>query len=139
MKKLHFILTAVLALTIVGGIHAQNKNNETEVTFSVNMHCEQCKKKIMNSLPFEKGVMDMKVDVAKKEAWIKFDSKQTDKEKLQKAFEKLGYTVTEVDVKAKAQLKVDGGCKTPCKSAHTDGCVKADKKIESKEVIEKSE
>ena len=122
------ILATIMSLGICSKMYAQNKNNETEVTFSVNVHCDQCKKKIMNSLPFEKGVIDMKVDVAKKEAWIKFDSKKTDKEKLQKAFEKLGYTVTEVDVNAKAQQKANSGCSPSCKSAHTDGCGHGDKK-----------
>jgi len=133
MKKLRFILTAVLALTIVGGIHAQNKSKEVEVTFNVSLHCEQCKKKVMNNIPYEKGVKDMKADLAKKEVWIKFDSQKTDKEKLQKAIEKLGYTVTEVVAEAKtAQQQTGAACATPCKSGHTDDCAHAAKKSGTK-------
>ena len=113
MKTMKFILTAVLALTIVGGIHAQKKNNESEVTFTVSLHCGGCQKKVENSLPHEQGVKDMKVDLTKKEVWIKFDSQKTDKEKLQKAIEKLGFTAKEVVVEVKDQKVAtdpDAGC-----------------------------
>ncbi|MCL2097348.1 MAG: cation transporter [Bacteroidales bacterium] len=131
MKKMGIImLTAVLSLGICGKVYAQNKNNEVEVTFTVNLHCEQCKKKVMNSLPHEKGVKDMKADVAKQEVWIKFDSKKTDKEKLQKAIEKLGFTATEVILEAKAQGHA--GCAATCKKAHSDGCSKTEATKKSK-------
>ncbi len=100
MKTLRFILTTVLSLALFSGIQAQdkqdNKKKDNEVTFSVSMDCDHCKKKILNNIPYEKGVTDMKVDLPKKEVWVKFNPKKTDKEKLQKAIEKLGYTVSEV-------------------------------------------
>ena len=116
MKKTMGVIffTTVLSLAIFGKMHAQSKNNEVEVTFSVSVDCDHCKKKIMNSIPHAKGVKDLKVDIAKKEVWIKFDSKKTDKEKLQKAIEKLDFTVTEVVPKAKEQAA--SGCKATCKS-----------------------
>jgi copper chaperone CopZ len=119
MKTVNIILTMVLSLAMLSGIHAQNKNNEAEVTFNVSMDCDHCKKKIMNSIPHEKGVTDMKVDLVKKEVWIKFDSKKTDKAKLQKAVEKLGYTVTEVVSVEKKQQDVAADCK-----AEHEGCQK---------------
>jgi copper chaperone CopZ len=124
----------VLSLAIVGGVHAQNKNNEIEVTFSVSVDCDHCKKKIMNSIPHEKGVKDLKVDLAKKEVWIKFDSKKTDKAKLQKAIEKLDFTVSEVVPKVEAVQQQATGCAATCTKAH-EGCPKkaaAAKKCEEK-------
>lgn len=96
MKAIKFIITAMLSLTMVGGVQAQDKKKDAEVTFSVNMNCEHCKKKIMSNIPHEKGVTDMKADLPKNEVWIKYNPGKTDKEKLQKAIEKLGYTATEV-------------------------------------------
>jgi len=123
MKTMKLILTAVLALAMVGGIHAQSKNNEAEVTFSVSLHCEACKKKVTNSIPHEKGVKDLKADLAKSEVWVKFDSKKTDKEKLQKAIEKLGFTVTELVAETKDQKHA--GCKA---ATETGLCPKTGKK-----------
>ncbi|MDR0295069.1 MAG: cation transporter [Prevotellaceae bacterium] len=125
-KTMNIIFTAVLSLAVVSGIQAQSKNNEAEVTFSVSVDCDHCKKKIMNSIPHEKGVTDLKVDLAKKEVWIKFDSKKTDKTKLQKALEKLDFTVSEIVPKAeKTQQQTATGCAATCRSAQTGGCMKA--------------
>jgi len=127
-KTMNIILTAVLSLAMVSGIHAQSKNNEAEVTFSVSVDCDGCKKKIMNSIPHEKGVKDMKVDLAKKEVWIKFDSEKTDKATLQKAIEKLHFTVTEIiPVVKETQQETTSGCAATCKSAQTGCCKKTAK------------
>jgi copper chaperone CopZ len=103
------MLAAVLIAAISFGANAQDKKQDkkgaVEITFSVNMHCDHCKKKIENNLPFEKGVTDLKVNLDKKQVYIKYDAKKTDKEKLQKAIEKLGYTATEVTPEEKEKTK----------------------------------
>ncbi|MDR0729396.1 MAG: cation transporter [Prevotellaceae bacterium] len=96
MKKTLTLIFCSLFLTAgMADLQAQTKKNEAEVTFEVNMNCHNCKKKIENSLPHEKGVVDMKVSLEKKEVWLKFRTDKTTKELLQKAIEKLGYTATE--------------------------------------------
>jgi len=105
---MNIILTAVLSLAMISGLQAQSNKNEAEVTFSVSVDCDHCKKKVMNSIPHERGVKDLKVDLAKKEVWIKFDSRRTDKAKLQKALEKLDFTVTEIT----PEMKKASGCKS---------------------------
>ena len=72
----------------------EKKNNKEQVVFDVSMTCENCKKKIERNLPFEKGVSDMKVDLPAKTVMVVYQTNKTDLEKLQKAFEKLGYTAT---------------------------------------------
>jgi len=127
-KTMNIILTAVLSLAMVSGIHAQSKNNEVEVTFSVSVDCDGCKKKIMNSIPHKKGVKDMKVDLVKKEVWIKFDSEKTDKATLQKAIEKLHFTVTEIVPKAEmTSQQPASSCAATCKSVQTGSCTKTAK------------
>jgi copper chaperone CopZ len=112
MKTIKMMLAAVLMTAVSFGAQAQDKkqdkNGTVEITFSVNMHCDHCKKKIESNIPFEKGVTDLKVNLDNKQVFIKYDAKKTDKEKLQKAIEKLGYTATEVtpETKDKAQTEV---------------------------------
>lgn len=70
------------------------KKGKEEVVFDVSMTCENCKKRIEKNIAFEKGVSDMKVDLPSKTVWIEYKADKTDNEKLQAAFEKLGYEAT---------------------------------------------
>lgn len=77
-------------------LFGQNKkptNDKEKVVFDVSMTCENCQKRIENNIAFEKGVTNMKVDLAKKTVEIEFKKSQTTVEKLQAAIEKLGYEV----------------------------------------------
>jgi copper chaperone CopZ len=108
MNTIKMTLAAVMIAAIGFGAQAQDKKKGTlEITFSVNMHCDHCKKKIESNIPFEKGVTDLKVNLDNKQVYIKYDAKKTDREKLQKAFEKLGYTATEVTPEAKNKTKIE--------------------------------
>lgn len=72
------------------------KANEAEVTFSTNLDCPNCQKKVEAKLPFEKGVKDMKVNLEKKEIWVLYQTDKTDKEKLIAAINKIGYEAKEI-------------------------------------------
>lgn len=67
------------------------------VTFSVNMHCENCKKKIEGTVGWEKGVKDLKANLNDKTVTIKYDSSKTTPEKLQQGIKKLGYSAEKVE------------------------------------------
>jgi copper chaperone CopZ len=109
MKIIKMMLAAALITAIGFGAQAQDKKQDkkgsVEITFSVNMHCDHCKKKIESNLPFEKGVTDLKVNLDDKQVCITYDAKKTDREKLQKAIEKLGYTAVEVTPETKEKAK----------------------------------
>ncbi|MDR3235174.1 MAG: cation transporter [Prevotellaceae bacterium] len=110
MKLKKIIIMAVVAAATVSGAQAQDKKEAAkgiaEVTFNVStMHGDHCKKRIENTVAFEKGVTDLKVNLADNQVWIKYNTKKTDKEKLQKAFEKLGYTAEEAEPKTKEEEK----------------------------------
>lgn len=64
-----------------------------EVTFIVNLHCENCVKKVQENIPFEKGVKDLKVSLDKKTVWVQYSPDKITKEKLAEAIAKLGYEV----------------------------------------------
>jgi copper chaperone CopZ len=121
MKTIKLMLAAVLITAISVGAHAQNKQDKqgaAEITFSVNMSCDHCKKKIESNIPFEKGVTDLKVTLEDKQVCIKYDAKKTDKEKLQKAIEKLGYTATEITPEAKEKTKEKTKAEVKQKECH---------------------
>jgi len=94
-------LFMVIILTMIGcsTAFAQNKkekkdNKKETVLFDVSMTCENCKKRIEKNIAYEKGVSDMQVDLDNKRVSVTFRNDKTSIEKLQKAFEKLGYTAT---------------------------------------------
>ena len=100
MKKI--ILMCLVALFSVGIANAQEtkKNNKKTVTveFVTDIDCAGCAKKVNNTIPYEKGVKDVQVDVATKTVTVTYDPAKTDNEKLVKAFSK---------IKIKAEAKVD--------------------------------
>ena len=69
------------------------KSDKETVVFDVSMTCENCQKRIEKNIAFEKGVTDMKVDLANKTVQIEYKPSQTTIDKLQAAIVKLGYEV----------------------------------------------
>ena len=103
MKVKVFIITLVMMLGLGMTVQAQKPKSDKEIVlFDVSMTCENCQKKIEKNIAFEKGVTDMKVDLANKTVQIEYKSSQTTVEKLQAAIVKLGY---EVKVHNKEQKK----------------------------------
>ena len=103
MKRfLSFIMAALIATASFGAAvqDGQQKKKSAEaviaeVTFVTTIDCKNCVKKVEANLPYEKGVKDMKVSPADKTVWIKYDASKTDKEKLARAINRLGYEAVE--------------------------------------------
>jgi len=98
MKVVQIILAAVFLLGTVS-VSAQDKkknNMEEQVVFSVSMNCHNCEQKIKKNIPYEKGVKDLTTNLDKKLVTIKYQTDKTDKAKLKKSIEKLGFTCEEV-------------------------------------------
>jgi copper chaperone CopZ len=95
MKKIILISMAmVLSLTI----SAQNKKKTEDVTYKTSINCDKCVTTIMTSLPLEKGIKDVKCDLETKEVKVTFRQDKTDKEKVKRLLEKLGFTAVEEEV-----------------------------------------
>lgn len=97
MKKFALILTIALLSAGMATEAAAQKTRKVQkgtatVVFTTNIHCNNCKKRIEDKLPFEKGVKDIVVDVAAKTVTIDYDKSKTSPEKLRKAISDLGYT-----------------------------------------------
>ena len=109
MKRV--ILMCLVALFTIGAVSAQkpqkgDKQNVTTV-FVTDIDCAGCAKKVNDTIPYEKGVKDVQVDVDAKTVTVTFDPAKTNNETLVKAFAK---------IKIKAEAK--GACAEGCCGHH---------------------
>ncbi len=88
-------LALAMWLTQLSANAAANGNDgpkTSTVVFATNLHCDKCKKKIEGNIAYEKGVKDLKVDVARKTVSVTYRTDKTNSETLRQAISKLGYT-----------------------------------------------
>ena len=90
MKKIIMLcLLAVMGFGIADAL-AQKSNSQLKTTvFVTDVDCETCAKKIDNSIPFQKGVKDVKVDLPTRTVTVTYDATKTSNESLVKAFKKI--------------------------------------------------
>lgn len=86
-----FCLVAVMC---AGVGFAQEKKAKAEkqivtTVFCTDIDCEGCAKKVYNSIPFEKGVKDVKVDVKAKTVTVQYDAAKNSDAALVEAFNKV--------------------------------------------------
>lgn len=67
-----------------------------DVTFRAHLHCENCVKKVMENISYEKGVKGLDVSLEEQRISIKYDPSKTNEEALAKAIQKLGYEVEKI-------------------------------------------
>ena len=101
MKKI--LVLCLMAVMCAGVGFAQEKKAKAEkqivtTVFCTEIDCEGCAKKVFNSIPFEKGVKDVKVDVKAKTVTVQYDSSKNSDAALVDAF-------TKIKVKAAPQKK----------------------------------
>lgn len=108
MKTKIFLLLTAILLSVGIEAQAKKKDNQKEtVEFEVSMTCHSCQKKIERNIPFEKGVTDLKVDLDKKTVLIEYRKDKTTQEKLQEAFEKMGYTAIAISPETNTEEKTE--------------------------------
>ena len=94
MKKI-FTLCLLALLTFAFAYQAEAAGKKAkkvaEVTFVTTIDCKNCVKKVEANLPYEKGIIDMKVTLSDQTVWIKYNTEKTDIDKLIAAINKLGY------------------------------------------------
>ena len=100
MKKLIIMCLMAFIGFGVAEVSAQKKDEALKTTvFVTDIDCEHCAKKITNTIPYVKGVKDVKVDVPTKTVTVIYDATKCGEEALVKAFAK-------VKIKAEAQKPV---------------------------------
>lgn len=84
-----FCLMAVIGFGVSDAM-AQKKQVDLKTTvFQTDVDCENCAKKIDNSIPYQKGVKEVKVDVSTQTVTVTYDTAKTNDEALLKAFKKV--------------------------------------------------
>lgn len=95
MKKVISIIALVVALLamLVGVAVAAPKQKAEKkiatVVFTTDLDCHHCAQKVMNTIPYEKGIKDVQVDVPTKTVTVKYDEAKNSVELLTKAFESI--------------------------------------------------
>ena len=93
------MVLAVMVSALSFNAQAQNKKkkNIEEVTFSVSLHCDDCKKKAEGVVPAAiKGIKNFKASVEDQTFWIQYDGSKNTKENIIAVLAKKGYDVKEV-------------------------------------------
>ena len=135
MKKILFVcLMAALGLG-TGSAAAKDAKKASTVTtvFKTDIDCEHCAKRIMDNIPFEKGVKDVKVDVPSKEVTVVYDASKNDAEGLVKGFAKIRVKAEACDAKCcqgtacKENCCKKGDCDKKCCAAACDKKAACDK------------
>ena len=98
MKKIMMILAA---LAMVAGVATAAPKQKAEkkiatVVFTTNLDCHHCAQKVLNTIPYEKGIKDVQVDVPTKTVTVKFDEAKNSTESLTKAFESIKVKVVKI-------------------------------------------
>lgn len=99
MKKI--ILMCLVALFSVCVVNAQQPRGEKKsvtVEFVTDIDCAGCAKKVTNTIPYERGVKDVQVDVVTKTVTVTFDPTKTNEETLIRAFQKIKIQVTNTEI-----------------------------------------
>ena len=91
MKKIMMILAM---LAVVAGVATAAPKQKAEkkistVVFTTDLDCQHCAQKVLNTIPYEKGIKDVQVDVPTKTVTVKFDEAKNSVESLTKAFESI--------------------------------------------------
>ncbi|GHT10108.1 hypothetical protein AGMMS4956_00910 [Bacteroidia bacterium] len=97
MKSFKILLfAAALMLGATTLYAAGSKANEAVVNFKTDILSTHCKLRVEKVIPFEKGVVDMAIHIKNGNVQVKYQPSKTSVEAIQKAIEKLGYTVSVV-------------------------------------------
>ncbi len=101
MKKIMMILAA---LAVVAGVATAAPKQKAEkkiatVVFTTDLDCHHCAQKVLNTIPYEKGIKDVQVDVPTKTVTVKFDEAKNSVESLTKAFESIKVKVVKAEEK----------------------------------------
>lgn len=98
MKK---IIALFAMLAFVAGVATAAPKAEKKivtVVFTTDIDCAHCSQKVYNSIPYEKGIKDVVVNVQKKTVLVKFDAAKNSVESLTKAFESIKVKVEKAEV-----------------------------------------
>ena len=124
MKK---TLILIFSLFFISSIYAKEIQELVVTTFPP-MSCQNCENKIKGNLRFEKGIKKIETNIPDQRVTIEYDAEKTSPEKIEEAFQKIGYKVEVIDP-ANSQTSSNTSEKKECSGC--GGNCHADKKTDS--------
>lgn len=106
MKSLILSIAFVLIATFSFG---QSKKT-AEVKFQTSAKCGMCKQRIERDLGLTKGVQSAELDLETKVVSVKYKTKKTSAEDIQKAITMIGYDADKLVADEKAHDRLPGCC-----------------------------
>ncbi len=92
------VLLSVALATCVTTLSAKTEKVKKEIVkcaYATDIDCEGCVKKVMNTIPYQKGIKSVNVDLPKKIITVEYDKSKSSNEAVISHFSK-------IDIKAKA-------------------------------------
>lgn len=99
MKKIMLILAMLATVAGIATAAPKAEKKIATVVFTTDLDCHHCAQKVMNTIPYEKGIKDVQVDVPTKTVTVKFDESKNSVESLTKAFESIKVKVVKAEEK----------------------------------------
>ena len=99
MKKIMLILAMLAMVAGIATAAPKAEKKIATVVFTTDLDCHHCAQKVMNTIPYEKGIKDVQVDVPTKTVTVKFDEAKNSVESLTKAFESIKVKVVKAEEK----------------------------------------
>ncbi len=87
------VATSVEAKDVKETKETKAKKEMVTASFRTDIDCESCVTKIMNVLPYQKGVKDVKIDLASKNIRVVYDCEKNNEEALVQCLAKLDVNV----------------------------------------------
>lgn len=115
MKNYKSIVTVlftyiIMSVTATSAMGQKNSKNDT-VRIKTSIQCEMCEERIMENLPFEKGVKDIRIDIKSKMVTVVFRNDKTDAHALRESISDIGYDADDVPADPDAYAKLPECCK----------------------------
>ena len=104
------LVTGLVLLVAFAGFSQTSKQN-AELKIKSSVVCGMCKDCVESGLGYEKGVKEVKVDLATKEVTVKYNPDKITEDQIRTALSKLGYDADDVKADPKAYEKLPGCCK----------------------------
>lgn len=84
-------IMAAIAIVLLSVANVYSKDLRTVVFKVVQMECQNCEKKVVNNMKFEKGLKKVNTDLKSQTVTITYDAEKTTVEKLKDGFKKFKY------------------------------------------------
>lgn len=113
MEKIKFMLIACLMVFIAtesfAGGRKANKNIETAV-FQADEMCKTCEKKILEYIPFQKGIKDVEVNLENQTVTVRYDKRKSSPKAIIALLAKLDIKAVQTKAEPTTEKKCSKGC-----------------------------